>query len=188
MTEEVGDELVVYVAATQTAHALSKEAAAVWRHCDGEQSAADIARGAGLDQERVAQALEQLSTAGLIEEPEGISRRALYKRTAKLGAAALSAPLIYSVAVAPAGAAASPPLCTSDCATGSVIPCASCGAAPGRANAPIDICPSRVCYQGASNRTCYCAPNPCIIGSGDCSGQLPCCAPPQFCVSGVCQQ
>ena len=52
--------------------------------------------------------------AELIEEPEGISRRALYKRMAELGAAAVSAPLIYSVAVRPASAAASPLGC-GDC-------------------------------------------------------------------------
>ncbi len=107
ITEEVGDELVVYVEATHTAHALSADAAAVWRRCDGHSSAEEIARGVGLEQARVARALDELSGAELIEEPEGISRRALYKRMAELGAAAVSAPLIYSVAVRPASAAAS---------------------------------------------------------------------------------
>ena len=109
VVEEAGDELVVYVENTQMAHALSKDAALVWRRCDGLSSANDIARSLGLEQARVGQALDELSAAELIEEPDGISRRALYKRAAKLGAAALSAPLIYSVAIRPPNAAASPP-------------------------------------------------------------------------------
>ncbi len=108
--EEVGDEPVVYVQATQTAHALSTDAASVWRCCDGERSAGEIARLVGLDVALVAQAVEQLSAAGLIERPEGISRRALHKRAAKFGAAALSAPLIYSIAI-PAAAAAASSIC-----------------------------------------------------------------------------
>ena len=107
VTEELGDELVAYVEATQTAHALSKDAAAVWRHCDGDSSGKDIAGRLGLEHARVEQALEELSAAELIEEPEGISRRALYKRAATLGAAAVSAPLIYSVAISPSSAHAS---------------------------------------------------------------------------------
>jgi DNA-binding transcriptional ArsR family regulator len=112
VTEELGDEMVAYVEATQTVHALSKDAASVWRQCDGHSSAADIARRLGLDEARVAHALDELSGAELMEEPEGISRRALYKRTAKLGAAALGAPLIYSVAIRPTSAHASTPPCS----------------------------------------------------------------------------
>ncbi len=152
----------------------------------GERSVADIACGAGLDQELVGQALEQLSTAGLIEEPEAISRRALYKRTAKLGAAALSAPLIYSVAVAPAGAAASPTLCTSNCPTGSEIPCSQCGANAGSIAQTI-TCQGRVCYQGQTNSRCFCNAEPCGDSAAGCTS-LPCCAGQQFCVGGVCQQ
>jgi hypothetical protein len=110
--EELGDELLAYVEATSTAHAVSKDAASVWRQCDGRSSAADIARRVGLDEARVEQALAELSGAELLEEPEGISRRALYKRTAKLGAAALGVPLIYSVAIRPASAHASTPPCS----------------------------------------------------------------------------
>ena len=111
-TEEVGDELVVYVQATQTAHALSKDATGVWRLCDGEGSPQDIARRLGLEEARVFQALDELSAAGLIEEPEGISRRALYRRAAQVGAAALGAPLTYSAAVHPSSAHASVTGCT----------------------------------------------------------------------------
>ena len=104
--EEVDDELVVYVQSTQTAHALSTDAASVWRGCDGQRSAKDIACLVGLEEARVAQALDELSAAELLEEPDGISRRAFYKRIAGLGAA-VSAPLIYSVAIPAASAAQS---------------------------------------------------------------------------------
>jgi hypothetical protein len=107
VTEVLGDETIVYDGATQTAHALSKDASSVWRRCDGRSSATDIARGLGVDEARVAQALEELLAAELIEEPVGISRRALYQRMAKLGTAALSAPLVYSIAVPAANAAVS---------------------------------------------------------------------------------
>jgi hypothetical protein len=111
VTEAAGDELLVYVQATNTAHALSTDATAVWKCCDGQNSAKDIARRVGLEKTRVGQALDELSAAGLIEEPPpGISRRALYKRIAKLGAAAVSAPLIYSVAI-PAPSVAQSSLC-----------------------------------------------------------------------------
>jgi hypothetical protein len=107
VTEELGDETLVYDGATETAHALSKDAASVWMRCDGHSSAQDIARRLGLDEARVAQALDDLSAAELIEEPDGISRRALYQRAAKLGTAALSASLIYSIAVPAANASIS---------------------------------------------------------------------------------
>ena len=68
---------MVYDQGTQTAHALSPDAASVWRRCDGHSSAKDIARRVGLEQARVSQALDELSAVGLIEQPEGISRRML---------------------------------------------------------------------------------------------------------------
>jgi len=92
VVEEFRKELLVYVEATRTAHLVSEDAASVWRHCDGERSSEEIARRVGLGEARVAHALEQLSKAELIEQPEGISRRDLHKRAAKLAAAALSAP------------------------------------------------------------------------------------------------
>jgi hypothetical protein len=109
ITEKVGDELMVYDGRTQRAHCLSADAMLVWERCDGRDSVKDIARHVGLEQARVAEAVAQLSMAGLLEEPPRISRRALYKRAAKLGAAAVSAPLIYSIAVpAPSVAQSNP--------------------------------------------------------------------------------
>lgn len=161
ISEEVGDELVTYDQATQTAHALSKDAVSVWRRCDGHSSVEDIARRAGLERARVAQALDELSGAGLVEAPQGISRRALYKRTAKLGAAALSAPLIYSVAIRPASAAASVTCGTNACA-------AEAGTAEqAQANASAQCSTAPFC---TSTSTCNCTPVEFEANAWSCEG------------------
>jgi DNA-binding transcriptional ArsR family regulator len=189
VTEELRDELVAYDTTTQTAHSLSRDAAAVWQECDGHTSAAEIAARLELDETTVTQALAELSAARLIDTPGGLSRRQATKRMAKLGAAALSAPLIYSVAVPPVSAAAS--LCTSNCAAGTVVPCgtgaAACDADPGQSGDADQLCATTICYQGATNTTCYCTSAPCSgVGSDlPCvgTGSIPCCAGDQFCGS-----
>ena len=107
--QDAGDELVLYDERAHTAHALSPVAAAVWRACDGSRSPGLIARSTGLEADVVEQALEDLSERQLLEltEPAVISRRQATKRIAQLGGAAFAAPLIYSVAIGPAIAAAS---------------------------------------------------------------------------------
>jgi hypothetical protein len=164
-TEEVGDELVVYVQPTQTAHALSKDAAGVWRLCDGEGSPQDIARRLGLEEARVFQALDELWAAGLIEEPEGISRRALYRRAAQVGAAALGAPLIYSVAVHPSSAHASVPGCTGPGCPGSTSVSLN-GTCAKPCTGPTDCTSSTGCFGHLGGGT-YCggAPVPPVSGS-----------------------
>jgi hypothetical protein len=112
VTEQVGDDLVVYDEATQTAHALAPQAASVWKHCDGASTLEEIARSLAIDEAQVADAPEQLHVAGLLERPHLVTRRQASKGIAAAGAAAFGAPLIYSVAVRPASAAASqPPVC-----------------------------------------------------------------------------
>jgi hypothetical protein len=109
LTEQVGDELVVYDSVSRSAHCLSADAASVWSLCDGERSPAGIAGELGMAGERVDTALRELGDAGLLEsvfrQQQGISRRDAAKRLATIGAAAVSAPLIYSVVI-PAAAAA----------------------------------------------------------------------------------
>lgn len=189
VTEELGDELLAYCASTQTAHALSHDAASVWRECDGRTSTADIARRVGLDETTVTRALEELSDVQLIDERDGLSRREASKRVAKLGAVALSAPLIYSVAVPPVSAAVS--LCSSGCPNGAVIPCGAntCQATPGQFSGPnAAACSSGFCYRGATNNTCYCtaSSSSCSPVNSPCQASSECCAGP--CVLGLCQQ
>jgi hypothetical protein len=111
LTEPVGDELVVYDSVTRTAHCLSAGAVPVWELCDGRRAAADIAAQLGVDQEHVTCALDELDGAGLLDTvsrgQHAVSRREAAKRFVTIGAAAISAPLIYSVAIPHAAAAAS---------------------------------------------------------------------------------
>ena len=111
LTESLGDELVVYDSVTRSAHCLSADAACVWALCDGQRTPEDMARELGVVAEQVRRALQELGDAGLLESlplaPHRLSRRDAAKRFATIGAAAISAPLIYSVAIPRAAAAAS---------------------------------------------------------------------------------
>ena len=44
IVKDLGGEVVVYDEATSEAHELNRSAALVWRHCDGQNSVADLAR------------------------------------------------------------------------------------------------------------------------------------------------
>jgi slime mold repeat-containing protein/coenzyme PQQ synthesis protein D (PqqD) len=117
LSERVDDELVLYDSVRNTAHCLSGEAAEVWRLCDGERSVEEIASEIGQSADRVSAVLGRLGDSGLLELGSGqgaLSRRDVAKRFAQLGAAALSAPLVYSVDVPAAAAASSSGRCTND--------------------------------------------------------------------------
>jgi hypothetical protein len=102
---------------TLRVHELNATATSVWRHADGNSSVADLAAamsadtGLPADNEIVELALEQLSTAGLLEAPpcaadRQISRRQITKRLGLTGALAVLLPLVSSIA-APTPAMAS---------------------------------------------------------------------------------
>jgi hypothetical protein len=198
--EEVADGLVVYDEATYTAHSLSADAAAVWRRCDGRTPPDEIASQLSCDPDFVDRALTELGDRGLLVDSraaEGaLSRRDAARRFAQVSGAAFAAPLIYSVAIQPATAAASVPLCTSGCGGGALIACSSCGASAGGTEgvgaAPCDGSnggASGICYKG-TNGSCYCAyyngHGNCGNHTSTCSGTAPCCAGPAACQSGVC--
>jgi len=116
VSERIDGELVVYDAATQTAHCLSAEAASVWEHCDGDLSIVEIAGRLELPSQSVERALAALGECGLLDEgpaalgdsaasQRGYSRREAAFRLAKVGGAAFAGPLVYSVAVGTAQAA-----------------------------------------------------------------------------------
>lgn len=111
ISERIDDDLVVYDKATQTAHSLSSAAASVWSICDGSRSASAIAHELLLQPELVERAISGLSDCGLLEngpaDDSFMSRREAARKLARVGAAALAAPMIYSVAIGPAIAAAS---------------------------------------------------------------------------------
>jgi Coenzyme PQQ synthesis protein D (PqqD) len=132
VVQRIDDELVVYDQVSHQAHCLSAVAAAVWGLCDGERSAAQIADELRRDVADVDRAVDELRATELLEDPAaaGISRRDAAKRLAQIGGAAFAAPLVYSVAIGPATAAASgcqPQGTSVTCGTTS----GKCNAAPG---------------------------------------------------------
>jgi hypothetical protein len=78
-------------------------------------------------------------------------------------------------------------VCSSSCADGTIIACGAgtgqCSAFPGQTAAPTSACSNAVCYRGASNNTCYCAPDPCTNPGQPCPGFYGCCG---ACVGGTC--
>jgi hypothetical protein len=112
LIEPVGDELVVLDCASNEAHALDARAAALWRACDGQRSVAELARDCSLPETVVDDTLQRLADCDLLMPVEavsdGVSRRVVVRRLALAGAGVgFGLPLIASVAVRPASAAAS---------------------------------------------------------------------------------
>jgi hypothetical protein len=153
VVEEVGEELLVYDQTNDCAHSLSVPAARVWRACDGERSAKALSAELDLDADTVARALEELDECNLLDNGQpitGMTRREASLKTAKLGAAAVSAPLVYSI-LAPTPALAvtqvyclgltgcTPTVGDSACGTCHMAGCQCCG--PGNPSEPgIKLC------------------------------------------------
>lgn len=105
--EELGDGIVVYDRDTGEAHSLDAHAASVWRAADGRRELSEIARVSNLEEPTVLAALDQLQAHGLLNG-SGVSRRAMLRRSAKFGAAAVAAaPLVETVLIPTAAAHAS---------------------------------------------------------------------------------
>ena len=123
VVEEIGDEVLIYDRNNDQAHCLSTEAGAVWRACDGSTTVERLGANLGLDHETVARALEELGECGLLDTgpATGVTRREVTAKFAKVGAAAASAPLIYSI-MAP-----TPALATSQATCLGINPCTTNG-------------------------------------------------------------
>jgi DNA-binding MarR family transcriptional regulator len=110
IVEELGGEVLVYDTRTDHGHSLSREAALVWRACNGKTPVEQLSSRLGLDQETVDRALAELDSCELLEvkpsiAADGSTRREVTLRLAKVGAAVATAPLILSVAAPEAYAA-----------------------------------------------------------------------------------
>ena len=116
VVQELADEVLVYDLERDKAHCLNQTAALIWKQCDGESNAAQIAGRVGselrapVDERMVWFALEQLGRDKLLEESivapatlAGMTRRQMV-RTLGL-AAVVAVPLITSI-VAPTAAQA----------------------------------------------------------------------------------
>ncbi len=122
VVEELADEVLVYDLQRHQAHCLNRTAALVWRRCDGQTTAAQIATRVGIDlglptQEQVVRlSLDRLERAHLLKPSEGqgttrwssdrrLSRRDLARRAGFVGAMVLLPTVTSIIAPTPVQAA-----------------------------------------------------------------------------------
>ena len=108
-------EVLVYDQRTDQAHCLTREAAMVWRVCDGHTQPEELGKALGFEEELVTRALEELSACDLLSTGavDGITRREATLKMAKVGGVAAAAPLIYSILAPTPALAASQAFCLS---------------------------------------------------------------------------
>ena len=142
VVQELADEVLVYDLERDKAHCLNQTAAMVWKQCDGNNDAAQIAGRVGaelqapVDERLVWFALEQLGRDKLLEESivppavlAGMTRRQMV-RTLGL-AAVVAVPLITSI-VAPTPAQAFSCIANGQaCPGGSTTCCSQVCSGPG---------------------------------------------------------
>jgi len=115
LVENIDDETVIYDEDTKVAHALKPLAAAVFSYADGKNSSAEIAElasyrlGSGVNEAQVDEAVAELDSCALLDEPGlegGVSRRDALKRFGAVGVAASASTLLISSIAAPMASAA----------------------------------------------------------------------------------
>jgi hypothetical protein len=134
--DELPDEVLVYDLDRDRAHCLNHTAALVWRCCDGNTSAPEIARrlkvelDAPFNEELVWLALNQLEKLQLLEHsisiPSQFARLSRRRMIRNLGlAAAIAVPVVTSIVAPTAVQAAScfnqPCVTPADCCTGNPL-------------------------------------------------------------------
>ena len=119
IVRELEDELLIYDLERQKAHCLNQTSAFVWKHCDGRTSIAKMVQllekrlKTSVSEQVVWLALEQLEKSHLLKKPvmrqsqqgKQMSRRELVRRLGT--AAAITIPLVISIAAPTSAAAAS---------------------------------------------------------------------------------
>jgi hypothetical protein len=162
VVEDVGEEVLIYDQQSDQAHCLSRDAAMVWRVCDGATSSVEVAAALGLDPKVVALAIEEMDDRGLLDSAPGVTRRQATIRMAKVGGAAVAAPLIYSIFAPAPALAASQQFCLginpcsadsgqTGCASCFKVGCVCCGAGTSGSN--------KLCTADCAPTEC----NPCLI-------------------------
>jgi hypothetical protein len=166
VVEDVGDEVLVYDQRNDQAHCLTREAAMVWRVCDGRTSPADLAAALELELDSVKLAIEELDSSGLLDSAPipGVTRREATIRMAKAGGVAAAAPLIYSIMAPTPALAASQAYCLSisGCST-DVNGCDACYKAG-------CVC----CGEGTSSATKLCTADCSLTNCSPCVTHLHC--------------
>lgn len=149
LLQEVGEELLVYDPLLGRCHVLNREAALVYRSCDGETMMEQVAERLGPDGESILshclQDLEKVNLIDFPEAPETSRRRFLSGAGALIITAALSTP----------AAAASVPCTTTGC-TG--LPTNGGGGGSGLGPGGCTVCCGQVgCAEGCPcGGTCAC--------------------------------
>jgi hypothetical protein len=193
--EEVEDELLVYDRVTDYAHCLSATAARVWRACDGQATPKALGAELDLDAATVSRALEELADRELLDSGQrldadnGVTRRQVAVRAAKLGTAAATAPLILSVTAPMAAAAVTPT--PAQCAQFNNKSCSGCCQIAGCC-----CC----CESGGNCKLCYptslcsainvpnCANPHCSCQGGEFPADTPCASLPGSTQGGGCPE
>ena len=170
--EELEGEVLVLDSKNKRAHCLSTTAARVWRACDGSTDLRALAETLELDDDVVTQAVEELEALELLDNNtlnvvqagngngNGMTRRQLTKRSARVGAGLVAAPLVYSINVSPAFAILTP--IPFQC---EVYTVRSCGTSTACGNIAGCCC---CCQGGGSCKTCG-AVAFCIAGTQPCA-------------------
>jgi hypothetical protein len=162
VVEEVGEELLVYDETNECAHSLSPAAARVWRACDGEKTANRLGVELELDADTVTRALEELQECNLLDTGQpvtGMTRREATLKGVKVGAAAATAPLIYSI-LAPVPAMAATQVyclalgCTQGCGACHQAGCACCGPGGNEDKICVQDCTSTFCNESIIKMQC----------------------------------
>lgn len=127
IVQKVGDEVIVYDLASHRAHSLNRTAALVFEKLDGKHDVDALARhlgkalGSGPQKGLAAEAVNELAAADLLRPGAGLPRRSLLR-----GLAAGLLPVVVSIAVPPAAAAASCVVNGDPCTFGVSVCCDSC--------------------------------------------------------------
>ena len=142
VVQEMPDELLIYDTKNNRAHCLNKTAAFVWKSCDGQSSAADIAglfheAEGKMSEDIVWLAIDQLNENDLLEKQiksvfAGQSRRDVIK---KIGFASVIALPVVASLVAPKNA-----LAASSCACGTPADCVPQSTCPSQINCNGGLC------------------------------------------------
>jgi hypothetical protein len=116
---DLADEVVIYDPDSKRAHSLNRLAAAVWKNCDGNNTLADLGQlvsaeiGSPIGETAIWAALRQLEHADLLAQRlddvggKTLGRREMLRKAGQIGAAAAITPVVASILVPTAAAAAS---------------------------------------------------------------------------------
>jgi hypothetical protein len=179
--QELPDETLVFDQRSHKAHCLNRTTALVWKHCDGKTDPADLALlfecepHAGV---LVQLALEQLASRDLlqtaVERGSPAQRRSRREVLKQLAAAAVTLPVILTVAAPRANAAGSPVTCNGKADE------TSCGSSGQQCCKGACISPGAL--QSSCTAACQC-PNgiPCSLGKCCLPEGAPCTTSKQCC-------